>query len=373
MAGLSGDCGGNVGLILTAPVDQHWISAAGGNQSDVTKWTSRVPLPQDNTFFDNAFAANQVVVADMGRLGADMDWTGATWTGTLTWQATVAQHSIFGGFKLIAGLLATGGAILIFRTRTPKSFQTFGVTFNHRFVFTAPHGSYTLQDNLTTSGRLDVNTGTLDFNGHNVQAAVFFGTDSLIIDDGVLTMTNAMLTLTGAGAVFTIAGTHINGAGSTVKFTNTSNATLTFQGGTRTFGTIWFARGASTGDIVITDTDMYADIKDTGTAAHSHKFADGSTTTVGTFEVTGSAGNLVTLTSIAGGLFNLIKTGGGVVSMDYVDVFHTYATPSNTWYAGTHSVNHQGVAVAGDGVIFSDPPVGGVAGFFLVIGQLMRS
>ena len=369
--GDSGDCGGNVGLTLTAPAPQHWISPTGGNQSDVTKWTSRVPLPQDNTFFDNAFGLNQVVVADMARLGASMDWTGATWTGTLTWQASVTS-AIFGSFKLIAGLSATGAGIIVFRGRTAEILQSFGASFLHRFVFTAPHGSYTLQDPLVTTGRLDVNTGTLAFNGNNVTASVFFGTDSFIIDDGVLDMPGATLTLTGAGAAFTIAGTHVHGAGSTIKFTNTSNASLTFQGGNRTFGTVWFDRGASTGDILVTDTDMYADIKDTGTAAHAHKFADGSTQTVNNFDVSGSAGNLVTLTSISGGLFNLMKTGGGVISMDYIDAQHAYATPSNTWYAGTHSVNHQSVPVAGDGIIFSDPPPGGVGKFFLVLNKLLR-
>ena len=81
----------------------------------------------------------------------------------------------------------------------------------------------------------------------------------------------------------------------------------------------------------------------------------------------------MTLTSVGGSRFGLTKAGGGVIASDYWNVQHALGLPSNTWYAGTHSVNNQNVAVAGDGIVFSDPPVGGVASFFAVLIAPRRS
>jgi hypothetical protein len=52
----------------------------------------------------------------------------------------------------------------------------------------------------------------------------------------------------------------------------------------------------------------------------------------------------------------LVKTGGGTISSDYLNIQHSVATPASTWYAGTHSTNNQGVSTAGSGWIFTDVP-----------------
>ena len=218
---------------------------------------------------------------------------------------------------------------------------------------------------------MDLNTGTLDFNGHDVTVVSFFGVNSAVIGGGILRMTNQTLTVTGtdgANPTFSITGTEIHASGSTVKFTSSIAGSVSFNGGNATYGTVWFARGSATGDIKIADSNTFDTLKDTGTAAHSYKFADNTTQTINSsFLVSGTAGNAVTFTSVGGGRFGLMKAGGGVVSLDYMNVQHTYATPSNTWYAGTHSVNNQNVAVSGDGVIFSAPSAGGTTGFFFVL------
>ena len=368
--GLAGDCGGNTNLTLTPAADQHWVSAQGGSFSDVTKWTSRVPLPQDNVFFDGAFGAAQTVTFDMRHAGHNNDWTGATWTTSLTWFCSVSIN-IFGSLTMVAGLTTTGTLNVVMRGRSTQTFKTFGVSTQRRIIFTAPGGAYALQDNMTTTGRMDLNTGTLDFNGHDVTVVSFFGVNSAVIGGGILRMTNQTLTVTGtdgANPTFSITGTEIHASGSTVKFTSSIAGSVSFNGGNATYGTVWFARGSATGDIKIADSNTFDTLKDTGTAAHSYKFADNTTQTINSsFLVSGTAGNAVTFTSVGGGRFGLMKAGGGVVSLDYMNVQHTYATPSNTWYAGTHSVNNQNVAVSGDGVIFSAPSAGGTTGFFFVL------
>jgi hypothetical protein len=372
ITGLSGDCQGNTNLTFTSPTTQHWISASGGNFSDVTKWTSRVPLPQDNTAYDCAFGTAQTITFDMRQAGKSMDWTGATWTTSLTWASTIST-SIYGSIKLIAGLTITGAGIVVLRGRGSQTLQTFSVSSPRRHVWTCPGGTYSLQDDFTSTGRMDVNTGTLDCNGHNLTVGTFFGQESNIVGGGILHAENVTVTITGVGACWTI-GTatspiEMHMSGSTVKFTDTSNSSITWIGGqgTVTYGTVWFARGASTGDLLITDNSTFVDFKDTGTGAHSYKFTDGTINTTGGFHVSGDVSHVVTLTSLSTGLFTLRKTGYGQVSMDYMNVQHCLATPANFWYGGTHSTNNQGVSTAGDGVIFTAPPPQGPAPFFAMM------
>jgi hypothetical protein len=52
----------------------------------------------------------------------------------------------------------------------------------------------------------------------------------------------------------------------------------------------------------------------------------------------------------------LTKTGGGVISSDYLNIQHSVASPANTWYAGANSTNNQATATAGSGWIFTVPP-----------------
>ncbi len=82
----------------------------------------------------------------------------------------------------------------------------------------------------------------------------------------------------------------------------------------------------------------------------------GTTLNVTTWSVSGSAGNLITITSNTTATHNIVKLGGGVVSADYLNIQHSVATPAGTWYAGANSTNNQAVATAGSGWVFTDPP-----------------
>jgi len=74
--------------------------------------------------------------------------------------------------------------------------------------------------------------------------------------------------------------------------------------------------------------------------------------------VNGSAGNLITIDSVnSSGAPALVKSPAGIVNCDYLNIQHSIATPStNTWYAGTNSVNNQSLVQAGSGWIFTNMP-----------------
>jgi hypothetical protein len=73
-----GDCLGNSNITFDTPTTQTNTGAT-GNWSDATKWTSRVPLPQDNVVINTG---SGVITADMPRMGKSIDFTG--FTGTLS-------------------------------------------------------------------------------------------------------------------------------------------------------------------------------------------------------------------------------------------------------------------------------------------------
>jgi hypothetical protein len=54
-----GDCQGNSGITFTAPAAQTSNGTTGFSWSNAARWTSRVPLPQDDVTVSNAFSASQ--------------------------------------------------------------------------------------------------------------------------------------------------------------------------------------------------------------------------------------------------------------------------------------------------------------------------
>lgn len=53
------------------------------------------------------------------------------------------------------------------------------------------------------------------------------------------------------------------------------------------------------------------------------------------------------------GVHYIVKVGGWVIDADYLDISHSIASPSNTWYAGDNSINNQSNADAWSGWIFT--------------------
>ncbi len=372
--GNSGDCGGNSGITFTTAVTNYWVaSLAGtstGNWSDSTHWGStsggiggRVPLPQDDAAFDanSIDAASRNITADMPRLAKNINWTGATNTPTFTISSV---RYIFGSTTLISGMSFSASGTMVFEGRSSFTLTSVGKSFPN-IIIDMIGGTLTLQDNLTIGGSsnsLDVEYGTFDANGKDISFPYFNSSHSSV---RTVTMGSGTWTLSSTGTVWdtsTTTSLTLNQNTSTIKITNTSNTANTFSGGGKTFNNIWFSRGASTANDEILGSNTFADFKDDGSAAHSLLFAAGTTQTVTTFTVSGTAGNLITINSSDGSgsastsTHALVKAGGGTIDRDYLSIQHSVATPSSTWYAGTHSTNNQATSTAGSGWTFTAAP-----------------
>lgn len=360
ITGNSGDCGGNSGITFTTGATQTATGTASFTWS-THGWTSRVPLPQDDVVINNAFVAGRVVTQDMPRAGKSIDFTGATGSPTFT---PTTIFTLYGSFTFISGMTVTTGSYsYIFGGRGAFTLTSAGKTIDV-FDVRAPGGSLTLQDNLSCVASANSHTlvaGTLDFNNFDV-------TMSRLSISGSTTRTftagSGTLTLAGTGTVFnavTATNLTVTATTGTIKITDTSATARTFSGGGKTYGTLWSAAGSSTANLTIAGSNTFTEFKDTGTAAHSILFTAGTTQTVGTFTVSGSAGNAITINSTTTATHALVKTGGGTISCDYLNIQHSVATPATTWYAGVNSTDNQAVATAGSGWIFTAPPAGGLS------------
>lgn len=215
--------------------------------------------------------------------------------------------------------------------------------------------TFTAGANLAITGSITITDGTFDANNFNITAASVSSSNS---NTRTITMGSGTWTLNGTGTVWTTAtatNLTLNANTSTIKVTDTSNTANTFSGGGKTYNNIWWSRGASTASNTIAGSNTFADFKDDGSVAHSILFTAGTTQTVTTFTVSGTSGNLITINSTTTGTHALVKAGGGTISRDYLNIQHSVATPSSTWYAGLNSTNNQATETAGSGWIFAAP------------------
>jgi hypothetical protein len=115
-----------------------------------------------------------------------------------------------------------------------------------------------------------------------------------------------------------------------------------------------FGGSATPGSYTITGDNTFKDFKDTVNVAHSILFTSGSTQHITTWNVSGSAGNLITINSTSTGTHTLIKdVGTASMSGDYLNIQHSIVTPNGAWFAGANSVNNQNVTSAGSGWVFA--------------------
>ena len=190
VATASANQGGNAGVTTTGlPVtDLYWVGNS-GNWHDPSHWASIsgdlsggntcVPNVFTNVHFDaNSFTApGSAVALDPGSQQCrDMDWTGVTNKPALTttgWATlTVAGSMTLAGPSAMTQALAIdlflgqpgGGSYVL---------TTAGQPLAAHLWFRAAGGTYALLDNVTTSGRVFVESGTFTTNDHTLNAQSF--------------------------------------------------------------------------------------------------------------------------------------------------------------------------------------------------------
>lgn len=346
--------------------NRYWVGGtADWDTTSGTKWSTTsggaggaaFPTAGDDVFFDAASGASTVTITGVSKSVRSLDLTG--FTGSLVQSGSITLY-VYGSVDF-GNTVVTVLQIFFMATTTGWTVKCNGTTQTALLYFglNGPGGAWTLLDDLSCSGDyLGFYEGTFNANNYNITANAF---NSVSTEPRTLNMGTGLWTMTGDAAdtsawnLNTSTGMTLNPSTSTIKCTYTASSTLIFAGGGLTYNNVWFSRGSSTGKIRVQNSSTFNDFKDTGSAAHTIEFVAGTTQTFTTFTVSGTVGNLISINSSSTATHALVKSGGGTISCDYLNIQHSVATPSSTWYAGYNSTNNQAVATAGSGWAFTDP------------------
>jgi hypothetical protein len=332
---------------------RYWVGGtATWDLSAGTKWATTsggaggasVPTSADDVFFDGSSGAGTVTpsVFSTCKTLNTTGFTGTLATGSITaaGSATIGAGTTLGTLALsitAAGTLTTNG-------KTLDSVTVSG------------SGIVVLGDALSCSSFLSVTgSGTFNTSNNNISCSgvTFANTVACSLGSSTITVTGSD---SGGATVRIESGITLNAGTSTIKLTDSTANTKTFEGVGKTFYNFWFSPGSGTGALNVTGANTFNDFKDDGSAAHTVQFPASVTQTVSSFTVSGSAGNLISIRSSTFGARATLSKASGSVNSSYLDIQDSEATGGATWNAGVGSVN-SGNNTGWNFPSFSGPPV----------------
>ena len=340
ITGLSGDCGGNTNITFTTAATQTYTGGT-DNWSTAARWTSRVPLPQDNVVITGQ-SGSYTITADMPRLGKSIDFSGAL--GTPTWTNSVAKTN-YGSLTYKSGMTLSGTNSHTFEGRGSFTLTSAGVSTTHLTIIQMVGGTLTLQDAFTTGANtvnIQLENGTLVDNGFSVTCRAFVPSSGTA--SHALTKTGNWTLFFTSGTVWDMgsAGTISDTAG-TIFITDTGASSKTFAGRGLTYNNLSISGGGA-GAVIITGANTFNRIYTNGGGTKSITLPGSTTTTIISNQGLNNGTNLITFTASAGSA--TIANAQGNLSWDYVSLTNIIGSTSGNgkFYAGptTHSTDGGG-------------------------------
>lgn len=330
ITGNSGDCGNNLNITFTTGATQNLTMSTNKNWNDVTIWTSRIPLPQDD-ITATAWTGGTLTV-NMPRMGRNMDFSAATGSCTLS---TGAAFTGFGSYILGSAVTISGGGNGFLRGSGTHTITMAGKSFGSQITVSArTGGSYALNDAFSTSST-GTFEGVLVTNNYNITGTIlsFSGlTAGSTIGTSVISCT-----ATTNSTVFTGSAT-ISFSTATVAVTTTATVTRSVQLNGGSYGTVDISIAGSTGIIVINSSNtidrlLFADASN----ARTLQFNNGTTNTINTWDVDGTSGKKMSIrSSTPGSTYTIVL--GTVQSGEYLDIQDMNVT-GGPLYAGVNSTD----------------------------------
>lgn len=329
ITGLSGDCGGNSGITFTTPATTD--CSAGTTWSTAT-WSSRVPLPQDTATFSGA---GRTITQDMPRIGS-VNFTGSS---GLTWTTSTAC-SVFGSINLTnLGTLTASTQKFTLEWRWSYTITNSGKTWAKPFDVNAPGGTYTLQDDFTSSASyLVFYSGTFTATTQNLTFSNFqTGTGTKAINMG-----SGTWEMNGTSPLFSATWLTLNPWTSTLKLTYNGASAINASLWSLTWNNFWNAT-QWTCVVTVSGSNTFNQFK--VNAGRTQQFTATTNQTIADPVFVGTSGAwVITIGSASAASHTITKSGGGTVSADYCSISRSTANPSSTWYAtnSTDGSNNSG-------------------------------
>ena len=327
--GLSGDCQGNTGITFTSPAAQTWDGTT-GSWSDIAKWTSRVPLPQDDV---SAGGTGNTITVDMPRIGKSITFTG---TPTISLSNTVAYY---GSFTLPIGCTYThNNNSNAFYGRTTYTITSNGKTL-YRLQMRGVGGTCTQTDNLALAYSLDLSDGIFNASTFDTTMSFFYSNYSSARG---LVQNGGSLTCTTSGDMWYATATMNYTPNASLLILSGSNASArVFRGGSLIYNNVT-VQGAGAYALTISGNNTFNTFTvDRSVANKTITGTAGSIQTVTNFVCAVSGTRTLTLNS-TGAAWTLVKVGGGTVNMDYVVVSNNIGNPIYTWSYGDNGTDGGG-------------------------------
>jgi hypothetical protein len=335
----AGDCGGNTGITFPGAKTVYW-NLAGTQNWSATGWCpssggtpdiNQFPLAQDTAVFDNAGSVT-------GTITIEASWNIGTFnasarTSAMTLTSSTNAPSVYGNWLFGTGVtLSSTTGTITFSGRGTSTITSNGVTFGTPITVNSVTGTLQLADALTinSSRTLTLTSGTFDAVTYNVTVGNFLTNSAA---PQVLKMGLGSWTLTASG----LTPWNMSSSGLTF-YKGTANIfmpiTNQFSGGGLSYNKLTLTGSAASSTSFITGNNQFTEFASTVTIAHTISL--GSTTqTLGAWTVTGTAGNVVTVSGTA----TITIAGARVSGVDYLALGTTTisATSPGEFYAGANS------------------------------------
>ena len=224
-------------------------------------------------------------------------------------------------------------------------FTSAGKTITFALTVDAPGGTFRLGDACNSSVALSVEEGTFDANNYNVTHSSVDISDSTT---RTLTMGSGLWTITGTGTVWqasTVTGLTFNKDTANIVLSNSTTSSVSFASGSLTYNKLTIGGGSGIGTVIINNTvgsssGSFSELASTRTAAFNLQLGNSSTAVIGTWSVTGTPGNVVTVNSPTTGSrcsFTLTNITSGI---DYLAVQDIRELSNNKFYVGANSTDN---------------------------------
>lgn len=350
----AGDRGGNSGITFTSKTvywnlagTQNWSATGWAATSGGSPNINNLPLPQDTAVFDNAGSAG-IVDFDVALVVGTIDASARTTAMILRNPDGLNFVSLFGNYKLGTGVTtaSTFSRGISFVGRSTQTITSNGVQSLWPITITKLSGIAELQDELSIGAAytLLVSGGTFNAITYNVTAGLFSAGAGTTIKMGTGTWT-----LSGTGNVWSGAMTNLNVGTANIVLSDTSTTVRTFAGGGFSYNKLTIGGTTGISTTTITGNNFFLELASTKTVAHT--IALGATTpTFGKWSVTGTVGNVVTVTGTA----SLTIAGAATSGLDYLAMGTTSrsTTSPGEFYAGANSTG------TGANITLTAPPAG---------------
>lgn len=343
----AGDREGNSGINFPAAKTvywnlagtQNWTASGWALSSGGTPDPANFPLAQDTAVFDNAGSVGTITVNAPNQSIKTVDMS--LRTNAMTISVLSGNFIVYKNFLFGTGVTASGTSTLQFQGRTTQTITSNGVQFPCPININNFGSVVQLADALSLSSArtLTLTSGTFNAVTYNVTSGSVSVSGSTT---RTLSMGSGTWTLSGTGTVWnagTVTGLTFNKDTANIVLSDTSTSARTFAGGGLTYNKLTIGGATGTSTLTFTGSNVFSEIDSTKTVAHTISFTSGTTTTVTTWSVNGSSGNLVSIRAVTAGVpATLAKAGGGSVIVNYADIKDNTGSPVATWFA-TNSVD----------------------------------